>query len=106
MIRFTGESGEEIEEAILNLRQDGAEYLILDLRQNGGGLRDAAVDISEHFLDGGTVVFQTSKDGDEQEFVAEKDEIAEGLQAKASAHCPGHLWICSLAHTEESPGTR
>ncbi len=78
--RFTGESGEEIEEAILNLRQDGAQYLILDLRQNGGGLRDAAVDISEHFLDGGTVVFQTSKDGDEQEFVADKGELAENLQ--------------------------
>ncbi len=77
--KFTGESGEEIEEAILSLRQDGAAHLILDLRQNGGGLRDAAVDISEHFLDGGTVVFQTSKDGDEQEFVAEKGEIAEGL---------------------------
>ncbi|MGB3713255.1 MAG: S41 family peptidase [Candidatus Promineifilaceae bacterium] len=76
---FTGESGKEIEEAILSLRQDRAEYLILDLRQNGGGLRDAAVDISEHFLDGGTVVFQASKDGDEQEFVADKGEIAEGI---------------------------
>jgi carboxyl-terminal processing protease len=77
--RFTGESGEEIEEAIRNLRQDGAESLILDLRQNGGGLRDAAVDISEHFLDGGTVVFQATKDGDEQEFVAEKGELAENI---------------------------
>lgn len=77
--RFTGESGEEIEEAIVILQQDGAEYLILDLRQNGGGLRDAAVDISENFLDGGTVVFQAGKDGDEQEFVADNGELAENM---------------------------
>lgn len=77
--RFTGESGKEIEEAVVKLRQDGAEHLILDLRQNGGGLRDAAVDVSDHFLDGGTVVYQANKDGDEQEYTASKGELAEGM---------------------------
>jgi carboxyl-terminal processing protease len=77
--RFTGESGKEVEEAILSLQEDGAQQLILDLRQNGGGLRDAAVDVSELFLDGGTVVFQANKDGDEQEFVADKGELAENM---------------------------
>jgi len=77
--RFSGESGAEIEEAILNLLDDGAEGLILDLRNNGGGLRDAAVDVSGHFLDGGPVVYQTNKEGDEQEYSAAKGELAEDM---------------------------
>jgi len=79
LTRFTGESGKEIEEAVVSLREDGAEHLILDLRQNGGGLRDAAVDVSDHFLDGGTVVFQANKDGAEEEYSAAKGELAEGM---------------------------
>jgi carboxyl-terminal processing protease len=77
--RFTGESGKEIEEARVNLRNDGAENLILDLRQNGGGLRDAAIDVSGHFLDGGTVVYQISKDSGEEEFKASDGDTANNL---------------------------
>jgi len=76
--RFSGESGKEIEDAILSLLNDGAESLILDLRHNGGGLRDSAVDVSDHFLDGGVIVYQLNKDGDEQEYNASKNELAAG----------------------------
>lgn len=77
--RFSGESGKEIEDAILSLLNDGAESLILDLRHNGGGLRDSAVDVSDHFLDGGVIVYQLNKDGDEQEYKASRNELASGL---------------------------
>ena len=77
--RFSGESGQEIEEAILSLLSDGAEGLILDLRHNGGGLRDSAVDVSDHFLDGGVVVYQQNKDREEQEYKASKNELASGI---------------------------
>lgn len=77
--QFTGESGQEMENAILDLRQEGAQKLLLDLRQNGGGLRDAAVDVSGHFLDSGTVVYQINKDGEEQEFIASDGQLAENM---------------------------
>ena len=77
--RFSGGSGKEIEDAILSLLNDGAESLILDLRHNGGGLRDSAVDVSDHFLDGGVIVYQMNKDGDEQEYKASKNELASGI---------------------------
>jgi len=77
--RFSSESGKEIEDAILSLLNDGAESLILDLRHNGGGLRDSAVDVSDHFLDGGVIVYQLNKDGDEQEYKASKNELASGI---------------------------
>jgi carboxyl-terminal processing protease len=77
--RFTGESGSEVEQAIVNLKEAGATSLILDLRQNGGGLRDAAIEVSDHFLDSGMVVIQLSKEADEQEFFATAGETAGGM---------------------------
>jgi carboxyl-terminal processing protease len=46
----------EAEEAIRDLISKGAERLILDLRNNGGGLIDVAVNISSFFLDDGKIV--------------------------------------------------
>ncbi len=51
--RFSGESGQEVGAALADLMGQGAERFVLDLRQNGGGLRDAAVDVADHFLSGG-----------------------------------------------------
>lgn len=75
--RFSAESAGEVGDALQDLQNQGATRLILDLRQNGGGLLDAAVDVSDHFLDGGTVLFQVSRDEDEREFTATYTTLAE-----------------------------
>lgn len=54
--RFTGRAPEELEEAINDLSDDGAEAYILDLRGNGGGLVDSSVDVASVFLDGGLIL--------------------------------------------------
>lgn len=74
--RFSGESGGEVEAAILALQEAGAEQLILDLRQNGGGLLDAAVDVGDHFLDEGVVLYQISSTEDEKVFMSTDETIA------------------------------
>ncbi len=66
--RFSGESAGEVETAILNLQGQGAERLILDLRQNGGGLLDAAVDVGDLFLNEGVALYQISRSEDEKVF--------------------------------------
>jgi carboxyl-terminal processing protease len=68
--RFSGESGGEVADALEELLAQGASQFTLDLRQNRGGLLDAAIDISDHFLDGGPVVLQQSKDDGEKTFNA------------------------------------
>ena len=79
LVRFTGESGQEIENAVMSLLDQGAEKLILDLRYNGGGLRNSAVEVSDHFLDGGIVVIQQSKDGEEEAYKASRGQLAEDI---------------------------
>ncbi len=52
-------SAEELREHIANLRAEGAEELLLDLRSNPGGLLTEAIAISDLFLDPGDVVVET-----------------------------------------------
>jgi carboxyl-terminal processing protease len=76
LARFSGESSGEVRDAIAELQNQGAEELILDLRQNGGGLLDAAVDVADHFLEPGTVLYQFSRDENEEVFRSTADTIA------------------------------
>jgi carboxyl-terminal processing protease len=61
LISFSAKTVERTREALTRFREQGYRSLILDLRNNYGGLLSAAVDISDLFLDGGTVVSVRSR---------------------------------------------
>lgn len=77
--RFSGESSAEMLDALEELQALGVEKLILDLRQNGGGLLDAAVEVSDQFLNEGPVVYQISKGEKEKIFEASKNTPASDI---------------------------
>jgi carboxyl-terminal processing protease len=56
LAHFNQKSTEEVSRAFGDLRSQGARGYILDLRNNPGGLLQAAVDISDMFLDDGLIV--------------------------------------------------
>lgn len=56
---FTSTTVRELGEALDKLRAEGMQKLILDLRQNPGGLLDAAVGVSDHFLEKGQMIVYT-----------------------------------------------
>ena len=62
---FSGRTNRELEDALEELSDLGMSMLVLDLRGNGGGLFDAAIDVASQFLSDGVVLYQVSK-GDEE----------------------------------------
>ncbi len=56
---FSRSTAGEIEEALEKLKGEGMERLILDLRNNGGGLLDQTVAVSNFFVPEGTRIVET-----------------------------------------------
>ena len=71
---FTETTESELEEGIQQLKQQGIESLILDLRNNPGGLLDQAVSVSNKFLNKGSKIVSTRgrTQGSDQDFFASR----------------------------------
>lgn len=57
--KFSKDSGKELKDAIEDLKKQNMQAMILDLRSNGGGLLDQAVETSNLFLDKGKLIVYT-----------------------------------------------
>jgi carboxyl-terminal processing protease len=60
---FGETSADEVHKALAQGRAHGAKGVILDLRDNGGGLLDAAVNISSYFVPQGVIVTEIDRYG-------------------------------------------
>jgi carboxyl-terminal processing protease len=56
---FSRSTGREVSEALAELRSQGMERLLLDLRNNGGGLLDQAIAVADQFVPEGTLIVET-----------------------------------------------
>jgi carboxyl-terminal processing protease len=72
---FGEHSAQEMSDALDRLLKQGAKGFILDLRDNGGGLLDAAVDISSKFIADGPIVSRIDRDGHVETDDADQDAI-------------------------------
>lgn len=62
--QFSENTGSEARKAVASLKADGAESIILDLRNNPGGLVDQAVDVASMWLPRGkTILTEKRSDG-------------------------------------------
>ncbi|OPX90557.1 MAG: putative CtpA-like serine protease [Pelotomaculum sp. PtaB.Bin104] len=78
---FGNNTAEEFREALDGLLQEGADSLILDLRDNPGGLLDTAVQLAGEFLDPGQVVVSTAdRDSDRKVYRTKGKPAAKGLE--------------------------
>ncbi|MDZ7261599.1 MAG: S41 family peptidase [candidate division KSB1 bacterium] len=74
---FSKNAGREIHEAISDLKAKGIKSLILDLRQNPGGLLESAVEVADNFIEKGKLIVSTEgrAEGSVQKYYAKQDPI-------------------------------
>jgi carboxyl-terminal processing protease len=76
VIVFGSTTGQELSEALTRLDKAGAAGYIMDLRNNGGGYLNAAVDVSSKFVPEGPIVSIDSRSKPLTTFDAENTAIA------------------------------
>lgn len=57
--RFAGTTASEFHAALLQLTQEGMKHLVLDLRGNGGGVLDGAIQMADELLPTGDLIVYT-----------------------------------------------
>lgn len=70
---FTERTGEEVKQALGALDALDSQAYLIDLRDNGGGLLSAAVDVASEFLTDGVVAFERKRDQPEVAFRVRSD---------------------------------
>jgi carboxyl-terminal processing protease len=56
---FARTTGREVAEALKRLKGEGMKRLVLDLRNNGGGLLDQAIEVADQFVPGESKIVET-----------------------------------------------
>ena len=72
---FLEESDEEFIAHTNSLISQGAKSLIIDLRNNGGGILDTVLRISDYLMGEGTILTIKNKDADPNVFKSDKEKI-------------------------------
>ena len=76
VLDFDGGTAKEFKENYESLKEQGATSLIIDIRGNGGGVVDEAIDMLEMICDkGSTLLIETNKDGEETTIESEEEPI-------------------------------
>jgi len=74
--RFSEKTPGELEKAYQNLNNRGAKSIILDLRDNSGGLLEASIESSRLFLEGGLVIVEERSGLESQLFYVHEKGLA------------------------------
>ena len=82
--QFQVNTGEEVGKALTKLRQDNGNKklrgLVMDLRNNPGGVLQAAVEVADHFLKSGLIVYTEGRMANsELRFNADPADASEGV---------------------------
>lgn len=65
---FTERTDKELETALEDLKAKGATHLILDLRNNSGGLLQTAINVASQFIPDGIVLYEQRRDQEEKSY--------------------------------------
>ena len=76
---FYHNSDESLIKTIKEIKDQGARGIVLDLRNNPGGLLTTVVTIASQFLDGGVVVYEVDGGGNRKDWDVESNGVAQDI---------------------------
>lgn len=74
LISFDEDTKEKFEQSYIELKEKGAKSIIIDLRDNGGGLVDTATSMADMFVQKGDIIMK-SKDKNKKETIIKATDI-------------------------------
>jgi carboxyl-terminal processing protease len=77
--QFNGNLNDNVQDVVSQARDAGATALIVDLRNNPGGLLDQAIKVSSQFLSDGNVLLQEDAQGNREEFAVIEGGVAQDI---------------------------
>ena len=72
---FDENTYKEFKENLSNLKEKGIKGLVIDLRDNPGGLLDVCVDIADDLIGEGTIVYTKDNKGETQYYKSDKNKV-------------------------------
>ena len=96
--QFTGDASQVFHEAIEAFKKQGVAGLVVDVRNNPGGLLDQAVSIADTLLPKGLIVYTQQRDGSRQDYYSDAAcydvplaVLVNGMSASASEILAGSV---------------
>jgi carboxyl-terminal processing protease len=77
--QFNGNLNDNVQDVVTQAKDAGATALIVDLRNNPGGLLDQAIKVSSQFLSSGNVLLQEDAQGNREEFPVVAGGVAQDI---------------------------
>ena len=72
---FDENTYEEFKEHLTSLKEQGIKGLVIDLRDNPGGLLDICVDIADDIIGKGTIVYTKDNSGNKEYYKSDEKEL-------------------------------
>lgn len=105
IFQFSGDDVEAFARALEELQRGGASALIIDLRNNPGGLLGDVTAIADQLLDGGLIVYTEDRSGAREEFYAEAGACELPLAVLVNGSSASASEILAAAVQERGRGT-
>ena len=103
---FDEDTASSFKEKVQELQNKGAEKLIIDLRNNGGGIVDEAVDIADMLLEKGKTIISTVNNRDKKNVTYSKNEATITMPVivlvNENSASASEILACSLQDNERA----
>lgn len=103
--QFTETTGKDFENALGSLESKGMKGLVLDLRDNPGGLLEECVKVANKLVGEGTVVYTIDNKGRREEWTSDSDKISVPLAVLVNEGTASASEIVSGAIRDYKAGT-